>query len=203
MKIKYLLLFCVFLLAKPAFAQLNPFVAEIRIFAGNFAPTGWAKCEGQLMSISQNTALFSLLGTFYGGDGKNTFALPDLRERVAIGIGQGPGLSNYDLGQTGGESSVILTPENLPIHNHTGTISVSSATGTTSVATQSTSLASPVQPFNGTTRTVLAHNTTSGNITNTSMTTSVAGTSTPLPIAQPYLVCNYIIALQGVFPQRP
>src|SRR5437868_7163995 len=96
----------------------SPFVAEIRIFAGNFAPTGWALCAGQLMAISQNTALFSLLGTFYGGDGRSTFALPNLQGCVAIGQGQGPGLSIYDLGQTGGSPTVTLLQSEIPLHNH-------------------------------------------------------------------------------------
>src|SRR5205085_2123416 len=96
----------------------SPFVAEIRIFAGNFAPTGWATCDGQLLPISQNTALFSLLGTFYGGDGKSTFALPNLQGSAPIGVGQGSGLSNYDLGQISGASNVTLLTTEMPIHTH-------------------------------------------------------------------------------------
>src|SRR6476661_8734050 len=96
----------------------DPFVAEIRIFAGNFAPTGWALCDGQLMPISQNTALFSLLGTFYGGDGKSTFALPNLQGSVPIHAGQGQGLSDYFIGQTGGEENVTLLQTEMPSHNH-------------------------------------------------------------------------------------
>src|SRR5688500_11730275 len=97
----------------------DPFVAEIRIFAGNFAPTGWAQCDGQLLPISQNTALFSLLGTFYGGDGKSTFALPNLQGNVAIAAGQGPGLSQYFLGQQGGSQFVTLLESEMPAHSHT------------------------------------------------------------------------------------
>ena len=96
----------------------NPFVAEIRIFAGNFAPTGWALCNGQLMPISQNTALFSLLGTTYGGDGKSTFALPNLQGSAPMQQGQGPGLSLRDLGEIGGEQSVTLLQSEMPAHSH-------------------------------------------------------------------------------------
>src|SRR2546423_7533595 len=96
----------------------NPFVAEIRMFAGNFAPTGWAQCNGQLLPISQNTALFSLLGTFYGGDGKSTFALPNLEGSVPIMWGQGGGLSLYDLGQQGGSEFITLLVSEIPIHTH-------------------------------------------------------------------------------------
>src|SRR5713226_4772522 len=96
----------------------NPFVAEIRMFAGNFAPKGWATCDGQLLSISQNTALFSLLGTFYGGDGKSTFALPNLQDSTPIHQGQGPGLSFYDVGQSGGSSTETLIQSEMPAHTH-------------------------------------------------------------------------------------
>src|SRR5258708_35463248 len=96
----------------------NPFVAEIRIFTGNFAPKGWAQCDGQLMSISQNTALFSLLGTTYGGDGKSNFALPNLQGCAPMQAGQGPGLSLRDLGEPGGEQTVTLLQTEMPAHNH-------------------------------------------------------------------------------------
>src|SRR5882724_1062661 len=96
----------------------DPFVAEIRIFPFNFAPKGWAWCDGQLMPISQNTALFSLLGTTYGGDGKSTFALPDLQGRAAMHPGQGPGLSLHDLGEEGGSETVTLLQSEIPSHSH-------------------------------------------------------------------------------------
>src|ERR1700735_274106 len=96
----------------------NPFVGEIRIFPFNFAPVGWALCQGQLLSISQNTALFSLLGTFYGGDGRTSFALPDLRGRVPVGQGQGPGLSSYDIGEMAGGEAVTLLATQIPPHSH-------------------------------------------------------------------------------------
>ena len=97
----------------------DPFVAEIRMFAGNFAPKGWATCDGQLLPISQNTALFSLLGTFYGGDGKSTFALPNLEGSTPVGQGQGGGLSDYFLGQASGSSTITLLTSEMPLHNHT------------------------------------------------------------------------------------
>src|SRR3954468_23228168 len=96
----------------------EPFLGEIRMFGGNFAPRGWAFCNGQILSIAQNTALFSLLGTTYGGNGQTTFGLPDLRGRVAVSAGQGPGLSNYSLGELAGSESVTLTSANMPAHNH-------------------------------------------------------------------------------------
>src|SRR5437868_10274380 len=106
----------------------NPFVAEIRIFAGNFAPTGWALCNGQLMPISQNTALFSLLGTTYGGDGKSNFALPDMQGSAPMHPGQGPGLSLHDLGETGGSETVTLLESEIPAHSHA--VSASQGDGT-------------------------------------------------------------------------
>ena len=205
MKKKYFLIFLFFLSINTISAQ-DPFLAEIRIFAGNFAPIGWAKCEGQLISIQQNSALFSLLGITYGGDGITTFALPDLRQRVVVGPGQGPGLSNYTQGQKEGRASVTLSSTNLPAHTHEATIKVSSSLGTATTATASSSLAAPMQDFNGTDRTVLRYNESAGNTSNSSQTeTGLAGQTSPTPIniEQPYLVCNYIIALEGIFPQRP
>jgi microcystin-dependent protein len=111
----------------------NPFVAEIRIFPFNFAPTGWAFCNGQLIPISQNTALFSLLGTTYGGDGKSTFALPNLQGSAPLHPGQGPGLSLYDLGETGGETNVTLLQSEMPAHNHS--VQANSGNGTQSIPT--------------------------------------------------------------------
>jgi microcystin-dependent protein len=180
----------------------DQFVGEIRVFAGNFAPIGWAKCEGQIMSISQNTALYSLLGTTYGGNGTSTFALPDMRERVAIHPNQGPGLSLHDLGEASGNSLVTLTPENLPAHNHTAQIKVSSGVADLSAPTVGVSLAAPVEIHNSTSYPVLRYTTASPNVTLSTNTTSVTGGSDPINISQPYLVCTYIIALQGIYPQH-
>lgn len=198
MKNKYYLILIFFLFVKSVFAQ-DQFVGEIRLFTCNFAPKGWAKCEGQLLPISQNTALFSILGTTYGGDGKTTFALPDLRDRMAIGFGQGPGLSYVVLGQTDGNAT--LAPNNLPAHTHSVDIKVSSGTGTSSVPTASTSLAAPVQIFNSASRPVTEYIVASPDITLPNITTSTTGSSTPVS-TQPSLASTYCIALQGIFPPR-
>lgn len=198
MKNKYFLILIFFLFAKPIFAQ-DQFVGEVRLFGSNFAPNGWMKCEGQILLISQNTALFSLLGTTYGGNGQTTFALPDLRGRMAIQPGQGPGLSLIDLGQMDGTST--LAPENLPAHNHNAPIKVSSSTGTSSVPSSSSSLAAPVQIFNGASRPVAGYNEAVPNVTLPNVTTSTTGSSTPVT-TQPCLALTYCIATQGIFPPR-
>lgn len=168
-------------------------IGEIRLFAGNFPPRNWAFCNGQLLSIAQNTALFSILGTTYGGDGRTTFALPDLRSRVPIHAGQGPGLSNYNLGQTGGAENVTLTQNQLPAHNH----------GVNAVA-QGGNQASPAGnlPAVESTGTSLDYSNAAatgqmspGMIANT-------GGGQPVSVVQPYQCLNYIIALFGIFPSR-
>jgi microcystin-dependent protein len=174
----------------------NPFLGEIRMFAGDFAPLGWAFCNGQILSISQNTALFSLLGTLYGGNGTNTFALPDLRGRVPVHFGQGSGLSPYNEGQQGGSETVILTAPQLPAHTH--------------VLNASTNAGDLPAPAAGTT--VLAADgagVTAGytdNVTNlvalNPQSIGSTGSGQPVPVVQPYLSVNFIIALQGIFPSR-
>lgn len=170
----------------------DPFVAEIRIFPFNFAPTGWAMCNGQLIPISQNTALFSLLGTFYGGDGKSTFALPNLQGSAPIHQGQGPGLSLYDLGQTGGSDAVTLIQTELPAHAHQA--SGVSGSGPTSPANNTWGTGAgrtpPPMYVDG------SPNVTMGNAM------SVAGGSQPHNNLQPYLTLNFCIAMQGIFPPR-
>jgi microcystin-dependent protein len=205
MKQNYFLTFLCCLFTSVIFAQ-DPFMAEIKIFAGDYEPSGWVFCDGRVMPIQQNMALFSLLGTTYGGNGTTNFALPDLRERVAIGSGQGSGLSTRALGEVvSGQKTVTLLPQNLPAHTHVADIKVSSAVGTSSTASNSSSLAAPVQVFNGENRLMLPYNASAGNITtnSASFNTSVAGASIPLNIEQPYLMCNYIICVNGVFPSRP
>lgn len=197
------MVFFIILISKSMMAQGNQFVGEVKIFAGNFAPIGWAKCEGQLLPISQNTALFSLLGTYYGGNGTTNFALPDLRDRMVVGEGQGPGLSFYDIGQTGGASTVTIQDINLPAHTHTGSVRASSAAATTTVPTAGMSLATSSNNFNNITNTVLKYTSAAGNVTLIGGNTQVGSTSLPLNISQPYLVSNYIIALQGIYPSRP
>jgi microcystin-dependent protein len=172
----------------------NPFVAEIRIFAGNFAPTGWALCDGQLMPISQNTALFSLLGTTYGGDGKSTFALPDLQGMAPMHQGQGAGLSDRFLGETAGEPAVTLLTTEMPIHSHQAR-----ATG----AGNQTSPVNAAWGTLGTTRTPPPLYATSGNVQMSPLALSLAGGGLPHNNMSPYLCLTFIIALQGVFPPRP
>lgn len=198
MKNKHYLILILFLFAKSIFAQ-EAFVGEVRLFACNFAPTGWARCEGQILQISLNTALFSILGTTYGGDGRTTFALPDLRERMATQPGQGPGLSLYNLGQMSGTST--LAPVNLPAHNHNAPIKVSSSVGTSSVPSAGSSLAAIVQMVNGVPRPVAGYNAAVPNVTLPNVTTSTTGSATPV-ITQPCLPLTYCIALEGFFPQR-
>ncbi len=171
----------------------DPFVAEIRIFAGNFAPTGWALCNGQLLPISQNTALFSLLGTMYGGDGKSTFALPDLQGRAPMFWGQGPGLSLRFQGEEGGSSTVTLLQSEMPAHTH-------NLQGTTSLASGRVPTDNPLaRSRNG-----LAYqsNVNTGVVQMAPEVVGVAGNSVPHNNMQPYLGLTFIIALQGIFPPR-
>jgi microcystin-dependent protein len=174
----------------------NQFVAEIRIFTGNFAPTGWALCNGQLMPISQNTALFSLLGTTYGGDGKSNFALPNLQGSVPLQQGQGPGLSLRSLGEIGGEQSVTLLQTEMPAHSHT--VQVDGAGGGSGVPTNNTWGASggrgrPAAPYAAT---------SVSNVQMNPFGTSIAGGNLPHNNMPPYLALTFIIALQGIFPPR-
>ena len=169
----------------------DPFVAEIRIFGFNFAPTGWAFCDGQLLPISQNTALFSLLGTVYGGDGKSTFALPDLQGNVPMHPGQGQGLSERFLGEMGGAESVTLLNSEIPFHTHT--VSVSSQLGLENhpqgqkfAAGDGVNMHAPAANLGAMSPSALAP----------------AGGGLPHNNMQPYLTLNFCIALGGVFPPR-
>jgi len=178
----------------------NPFLGEIRMFGFNFAPRGWAFCNGQLLSIAQNTALFSLLGTQYGGDGQTTFGLPDLRSRVPIHQGQGPGLSNYVIGQKAGAESLTLSINEMPQHSHTVSLPCS-AEDATQAAAKNNYPASPASTVGG--AAVNAYtNTFSPNTFMGAPTSTPAGGSQPHNNIQPYLVINYCIALQGIFPSR-
>jgi microcystin-dependent protein len=175
----------------------DPFLAEIRIFGGNFAPTGWAQCNGQLMAISQNTALFSLLGTTYGGDGRVTFALPDLRGGTPLQQGQGPGLSYRTLGEMGGEPAVTLISQEMAMHTHlAGAVSRNGdltapgngVWGQAAYGRQADAIYAV------------------GQTPNTQMnaaTSPMVGGGQPHNNMPPYLGVNFIIALQGIFPQRP
>jgi microcystin-dependent protein len=172
----------------------DPFVAEIRIFPFFFAPKGWAFCNGQLLPISQNTALFSLCGTTYGGDGKSTFALPDLQGSAPMHQGQGPGLSLQDLGETGGSEAVTLIESEIPAHNHTfGTTFENGTQGTlTNTAILSNSVGGK-----------LYQTTTNANLATMAFEKiAPAGSGFPHNNMMPYLTLNFCIALQGVFPPR-
>ncbi len=172
----------------------DPFVAEIRIFPFNFAPRGWAHCNGQLLPISQNTALFSLLGTTYGGNGQSNFALPDLQGRAPMQPGQGPGLSLHDLGETGGTESVTLLQSEMPVHIH-------NLMGQNSTANlNDPNQAVVARPFGGGN----LYKTASGRTLVSKATESLAPTGDGLPHnnMMPYLTLFFCIALQGVFPPR-
>jgi len=172
----------------------DPFVAEIRIFPFNFAPRGWAWCDGQLMSLSQNTALFSLLGTTYGGDGKSNFALPNLQGRAPMHPGQGPGLSLHDLGETGGSETVTLLESEIPAHSHAQVASTED--GVQGSLTSGTTLANSVGG------TLYQTNTNSNLVSMNPNALAPAGGDQPHNNLQPYLTFYFCIALQGVFPPR-
>jgi len=174
---------------------MDPFVAEIRIFPFNFAPKGWAWCDGQLLPISQNTALFSLLGTTYGGNGKSNFALPDLQGRAPMHPGQGPGLSLHDLGESSGTETVTLLESEIPAHSHA--MNASSDAADNNVPTNMMMAKPPGRGNNMyTTATTPVVNMNPGAI-------APAGGSLPHNNMQPYLTFYFCIALQGVFPPRP
>lgn len=169
----------------------EPFLGEIIMFGGNFAPRGWAFCSGQLLSIAQNTALFSILGTTYGGNGTTTFALPDLRGRVPIHPGQGPGLSSYVLGEAAGVENVTLLTTQMPAHTHVLTSNASTAAATDTLPTGN----------------FLASDNQYTNASNTQMNANAVaiaptGGSQPHTNIQPFLCVNFIIALEGIFPSR-
>jgi microcystin-dependent protein len=171
----------------------DPFVAEIRIFPFNFAPKGWAFCDGQILPISQNTALFSLLGTTYGGDGKSTFALPNLQGSAPMHPGQGLGLSLHDLGETGGSEAVTLLESEIPSHAH-GLMAVSQPGDLADPTGRSVARASTGNPF---------QTATNVNIVQmAAQTLAPAGSDQPHNNMMPYLTLNFCIALQGVFPPR-
>lgn len=169
----------------------EPFVGEIRMFAGNFAPRGWAFCDGQLLAVSQNDALFSLLGTTYGGDGRTTFGLPDLRGRIPIHAGDGPGLSPRRLGSKGGGENVTLTVNQLPSHNHT-------YSGTNNDALRT----APNASFPARSVADLYKAGSAVAVDMSSQSLANAGGSQPHTNLMPYLCINFIIALVGIYPSR-
>ena len=169
----------------------EPFLGEIRMFGFNFAPVGWAFCNGQLLPISQNTALFSLLGTFYGGNGTTNFALPNLQSRVAIHNGQGSGLSSYDIGQAGGTETVTLLPAQMPAHSHSVHADANEARS-----------ADPVGHLLAKAATHVYTGRPAGSTLMNSGMVGDSGGGEPHSNIQPYLVLNFCIALQGIFPAR-
>lgn len=179
----------------------DPFIGEIVMFAGNFAPRGWAFCEGQLLAISQNDALFSILGTTYGGDGRTTFGLPDLRGRLAIHAGQGPGLSPHNLGAKFGSENEILTTANLPSHSHTATstteIAVNTSAGEEGIG-NGQYISSHTDAFN----TTATADKFLGANPEFDITVGNTGGNQAHTNVQPGLTVYYIICLQGIYPSR-
>lgn len=170
----------------------EPFVGEVRMFAGNFAPRGWAFCDGQLLAVSQNDALFSLLGTIYGGDGRTTFGLPDLRGRIPVHAGSGPGLSPRRLGAKGGAENVTLTVNQLPSHSHQLTASTANATDSSPNSTMTLAKGVGFDPY------IQQNGTVSMNSSNVS---SVGGSRSHTNL-MPFVCINYIMALVGIYPSR-
>ncbi|MBL8212191.1 MAG: phage tail protein [Bryobacterales bacterium] len=170
----------------------DQFVGEIRIFGFNFPPKGWATCDGQLLPISQNTALFSLLGTQYGGDGKSTFALPNLQGSSPINQGQGPGLSERYVGETGGVSNVTLIQSELPGHSHTA-----------AALTDPGDLKDPTNRVLARSAGGNAYAAAGALVTFNPQTLGITGSGQPHNNTQPYLTMLFCIAMQGIFPQRP
>ena len=176
----------------PASAQVQPFLGEIRYVGFNFAPAGWEMCNGQLLQISTNTALFNLLGTTFGGDGKTTFALPDMRGRVPVGMGQGKGLTNRNLGATGGQENVALTVAQMPAHRHTLNASNAAANsngpaGNVLASTSSTAIYTNQAP----------------DVALQAQSMNVRGQTQPHENMQPFLGMTCIIATVGIYPSHP
>ncbi len=176
-------------------------LAEIRMFAGNFNPRGWFYCNGSLQSIAQNTALFSLLGTTYGGDGQVTFALPDFRGRVAVGaqFSQGPGLPAYQLGEMSGTENITLLTSNLPFHNHSisGTLTPRAANNGALTSDPQGRRTGPGSFYAGANDLV-----NQAAISTAGLALALAGNNSPVSVVQPYLGMNYIICSEGIYPSR-
>jgi len=174
---------------------MTPFLGQILPVAFNFAPKGWATCSAQLLSIQQNAALFAILGTTYGGNGQTTFGLPDLRGRLAVGMGQGLGLSNYLLGQQAGKESATMLLSNMPMHNHLFNVSNTASTQLSpngNTLGQGGALGATEFGLYG----------ASAGVTMAPGMINTAGGSQPFNLLQPYLTVTYCIAMQGIFPSR-
>lgn len=197
---------------------MNNYIGIIMSFGFQFPPVGWALCQGQLVPIEENTALFSIIGTTYGGDGQTTFALPDLRGRVAVGTGQGAGLNNINIGGLAGATSVTLTTGNMPSHSHSATVADGSETATLTVASETGNTMTPTGNYLAARRSATSANYNSngtlvalhagtisdisGTIPLPSVSVSTVGGSQPFGIMKPYLGINYSIALEGIFPSQ-
>lgn len=168
----------------------TPYVGEIRMFGGNFAPAGWLLCQGQVVSIAENETLFNLIGTTYGGDGQETFAIPNLSSRVPVHMGQGPGLQNYTIGEAAGVEQVTLTTQQIPNHTHplVGSTAVGSAPGPSGNILASSSIVTPYNPIE-TPASLMAAN-----------SIAPTGGSQPHENTQPFLCINFIISLFGIYP---
>ena len=175
--------------------SVQPFVGEIQMFAGTFAPKGWALCDGQLLPISQNTALFSLLGTTYGGNGQTNFALPDLRGRAPLQPGAAAGLSPYDLGQAGGDETVTLVTSQIPGHSH-------SLNGKATAATTGAPAGDLLAKTDVNAATALIYRPSGTSAQLNPQAIAPTGGTQPHNNMQPYLTVNFVIALQGIFPSR-
>jgi microcystin-dependent protein len=174
---------------------MEPFLGMIIVFPYNFPPRGWAFCQGQVLLIAQNTALFSLIGTTYGGDGQTTFALPDLRGRTVLSGGQGPGLSTYTLGQHSGQETVTLTLNQIPSHSHTGNVKVGSG-----LANSATGAGNNFAANTG--GTSIYNSGAAGDNMAANVITNITGGSQAHNNMIPYLVLNYCIAMEGIYPSR-
>ncbi|MBD0257984.1 MAG: phage tail protein [Cytophagales bacterium] len=178
---------------------MDAYIASILLFAGNFAPRGWALCQGQILAIAQNTALFSLVGVYYGGNGQTTFGLPDLQGRTPIGAGAGSGRTPRNLGEVGGTEMHTLTTQEMPSHAHTVTIAATTADGTTSTPASNTL---PANVVDDRTQPVNAYTTGIPNVSSNAGATSAVGGNQSHNNMQPYQVLNYIICMEGIYPSR-
>jgi microcystin-dependent protein len=181
---------------------MDVFIGTIQAFGFNFAPRGWQTCSGQTIAISQNTALFSLIGTTYGGNGTTTFCLPDLQGRVAVGQGQGPGLSNYVLGEATGSEQVTLTQQQLPAHTHMLMASTVAATDTTPASGDVLGAPNGEDADLGAVTVKMYAPAGAGMVSLSPTSIGVAGSSIPFSVVQPLLCINYSIAMEGIFPTR-
>lgn len=181
---------------------MEVFIGTIQPFAFNFAPRDWALCNGQVMSIAQNTALFSLLGTTYGGNGQTTFGLPNLQGRMPIGMGQGPGLPPYTIGEAAGSPSTVLTSNQMPSHTHAVQVQVGSAPSSPAVAPSATNQFLAASNATGPLAAAIWSNELTSPLNMGGAQAGLAGGNQPMDIMNPYLALNFSIAIMGIFPSR-